>query len=146
MNINRFQHAVGQNSFHLVWKCKYAWDVFKFPWIRADCEAVLREAADKYHIGLHELQVMPDHVHCFAEIPSTMGVSKALQLLKEYSSYKLFRKHSWLRKYFRKGHLWSPGKFFRSVGSVTAEAIQNYIEQTNRGSLQQQSLMRYRVL
>lgn len=29
MNVSKFQHAVGQNSFHLVWKPKYAWDVFK---------------------------------------------------------------------------------------------------------------------
>ncbi|HHE36183.1 MAG TPA: IS200/IS605 family transposase, partial [Candidatus Woesearchaeota archaeon] len=35
------------------------------------------------------------------------------------------------------GHLWSPGKFFRSVGNVTAEAIKNYIAQSNRGSAKQ---------
>ncbi|HDP73639.1 MAG TPA: hypothetical protein ENN46_01635, partial [Candidatus Woesearchaeota archaeon] len=25
-------------------------------------------------------------------------------------------------------HLWSPGKFFRSVGNVSADVIQNYIK------------------
>lgn len=146
MNIKHHAHSVGQNTFHLVWKCKYAWDVFKFPWVRADCEAILHEAADRYSIEVHELQVMPDHIHCFIGLPSNISVAKALQLLKGYSAYKIFRKHTWLRRYFRKGHFWSPGKFFRSVGSVTSEAIQDYIAQTNRGSLEQQSLTRYRVL
>jgi len=73
---------------------------------------------------------MPDHVHLFAEVPPTMCISKALQLFKGISSYKLFKKHPWLRRHFRKGHFWSPGKFFRSVGNVTAETIQHYISQS----------------
>jgi len=85
-------------------------------------------------------------VHCFVKIPPTMCISKALNLLKGYSSYKLFQKHKWLRRYFRKGHFWSPGKFFRSVGNVTAEAIKNYIAQSNRESRQQEFLTRYFAL
>ena len=146
METTNFSHGVGQNSYHLVWKPKYAWDVFKFPWVKADCEAILGEAAKRYGITLYELEVMPDHIHCFAEIPPTMSISKALNLLKGYSSYKLFQKHKWLRAYFRKGHFWSPGKFFRSVGNVTAEAIKNYIAESNRIVIRQQSLTRYSAL
>ena len=146
MEISRFKHSVGQNSYHLVWKMKYAWDSFKFPWVKKDCEAILREAAGRYGLTIYELEVMQDHIHLFVEVPPTICVSKALQLVKGYSAYRLFRKHKWLREYFRKGHLWSPGKFFRSVGNVTAEAIQHYIAQTNRGSYYQQSLLRYSAL
>lgn len=146
MEVTHFQHAVGQNSYHLVWKPKYCWDIFKFPWIKKDCEAILSEAAQRYGLQLYELEVMEDHVHCFVEVPPTMSVSKALNLLKGYSSYKLFRKQPWLRRYFRKGHLWSPGKFFRSVGNVTAEAIKNYIAESNRAGRNQQILSRYSAL
>jgi putative transposase len=146
MEITNFAHGIGQNSYHLVWKPKYAWDVFKFPWVKQDCEAILNEAVSRYGMTLYELEVMPDHVHCFVEIPPTMSVSKALNLLKGYSSYKLFAKHKWMRTYFRKGHLWSPGKFFRSVGNVTAEAIKNYIACSNRNYPMQQSLTRYSAL
>jgi putative transposase len=146
MEITNFSHSVGQNSFHLVWKPKYSWDVFKFPWVRNDCEAIIREAALRYKLEIYELEVMPDHVHLFVEIPPTMSVCQALNLVKGYSSFKLFRKHTWLRRYFRKGHLWSPGKFFRSVGNVTAEAIKNYIAESNRGSRQQAILTGYHGL
>ena len=146
MELTNFAHGVGQNSYHLVWKPKYAWDCFKFPWVQKDCTAILTEAALRYDLKLYELEVMPDHVHVFVEVPPTMSVSKALNLLKGYSSFKLFRKYPWLRNYFRKGHLWSPGKFFRSVGAVTAEAIQNYIAQSNRAVKNQQILSRYSAL
>ena len=146
MVLTNFSHSVGQNSYHLVWKPKYSWDIFKFPWVKKDCEAILNEAVLRYGMILYELEVVSDHVYCFVEIPSIMSVSKALNILKGYSSYKLFRKQPWLRQYFRKGHLWSPGKFFRSVGNVTAEAIKNYIAQSNRESMKQQFLTRYSAL
>jgi REP element-mobilizing transposase RayT len=44
----------------------------------------LREAAERYCMKLYELQVMPDHVHCFVGIPHTMSVSNALNLLKGF--------------------------------------------------------------
>ena len=131
--LNNFRHGVGQNAYHLVWRPKYAKDPFKFALVRQDCEQFLYEIALRYGFEIYELQVMSDHVHLFVEIPPTMSVSKALQLFKGISSYKLFRQHPWLRKHFRKGHFWSPGKFFRSVGNVTAETIQHYIAASNNG-------------
>ncbi len=102
MEITNFAHGVGQNSYHLVWKPKYSWDVFKFPWVRKDCEAILNEAGLRYNIKIYELEVMEDHVHIFVEIPPTMSVSKAMNLLKGFSAYKIFQKQPWLRQYFRK--------------------------------------------
>ena len=143
MELTNFSHGVGQNSYHLVWKPKYARNIFKFPWIKKDCEAILNEAALRYKIQVYELEVMEDHIHIFVEVPPTMSVSKALNLLKGFSAYKLFQKQPWLRRYFRKGHLWSPGKFFRSVGNVSAEAIKNYIAESNRGAREQKFLTGY---
>ena len=83
---------------------------------------------------------MSDHIHLFVDLRPDMSVSFAFQILKGYSSRMIFKYHPWLRRHFRTGHLWSPGKFFRSVGSVTDEAIKNYIAQSNRGSKYQTTL------
>ncbi|MEM2933246.1 MAG: IS200/IS605 family transposase [Candidatus Pacearchaeota archaeon] len=87
----------------------------------------MREVAERHGFGIYELHVAVDHIHLFVEMPPTMSVSKALQLFKGYSAFKLLQKHPWLRGYFTKGHFWSPGKFFRSVGNTTMEAVQHYI-------------------
>src|SRR3989338_3700914 len=128
MNLKSFKHAFGQNAFHFVWKPKYARDPFKFELVRIDCEIFIREAAQKHGFKIYELHIAVDHVHLFVEMPTTMSVSRALQLFKGYSAFKLFRKHPWLRNHFRTGHFWSPGKFFRSVGNTTSEAVAHYIK------------------
>ena len=130
MNIQKFRHAAGQNAFHFVWKPKYAKDPFKFLKLKVLCEEVLKEVAGKHGFEIYELSVQPDHVHLFVEIPRTMSVSKALQLFKGYSAYRIMKQHPWLRRHFSKGHFWSPGKFFRSVGNVTSETIEHYISQS----------------
>ena len=106
----------------------------KFEPVLKVCEAAIKNVAKRKTMQIFELEVMPDHVHIFVDIPSTMSVSKALQLLKGFSAKKMFEHHPWLRKHFRTGHLWSLGKFFRSVGNVSAEAIRNYIIGSNRAT------------
>ena len=134
-------HGVGQNVFHLVCarracpkaKPKYAMDPFKFALVRKHCEQFLREIALLHGMVIFELQVEADHIHLFVGLPPTMSVSRALQLLKGGSAYRLFRQHPWLRRHFRKGHFWSPGKFFRTVGNVTADVIAAYISDSHHG-------------
>ena len=127
MNLQSFSHAFGQNAFHFVWKPKYAMDPFKFFGVKVDCERFITEIAVKNGCKIYKLHVAVEHVHIFVELPATMSVSRALQLFKGYSAFKLLRKHPWLRRYFTKGHFWSPGKFFRSVGNTTSEAVEHYI-------------------
>ena len=126
--LKRYSHSIGQNCFHFVWKLKYANDAMKFYGIKNDIKRFLYEASKRYDIEIFELNIQPDHIHLFCGLPPNMSVSRAFNLLKGYTSYKIMHKHPWLRKYFRKGHFWSPGKFFRSVGNVTSEVVRNYIK------------------
>jgi len=133
MELNHTKHAVGQSAYHLVWRPKYNVKVFLKEFPRKIAEQAIREVAEKYKIEIIELRVMPDHIHCFAQIPATISISFALQVLKGGSARIIFKKCTRWRAFFsldgkRKPHLWSPGKFFRSVGSVTAEVIEEYIK------------------
>jgi len=124
LNLKHTKHAVGQNAYHLVWKTKYALDLFKSVYYRKVCEGALRQVAMKYGYKIYEMQVMPDHVHLFVECPKNISISKTLQLFKGISSRMLRRNFSFLREH---KHHWSPGKFYRSVGNVSWDVIQNYI-------------------
>jgi len=125
--LNRFAHSVGQNAYHLVWKPKYGYSRFSSDHFRSVCEGTIKLIALQYGFKVYELQVMPDHIHLFVECPPTICVSKALQLFKGISSRILRRNFSYLRRY---KCLWSPGKFFRSVGNVTSDTITAYIKQS----------------
>ncbi len=129
--LQRTGHAVGQNCFHLIWKPKYAYPVFRKDTMKAFLRNVLHEIAARHCMQMHELCIESDHVHVFAELPPTMSVSKALQLLKGGSSYRIRRQLVRMRKYKA---LWSIGKFYRSVGAVTDTAISRYINDTHHMS------------
>ena len=104
--------------------------------MRKIAEESILKVAEKWQIKINELKVMPDHVHCFAEVPVTMSVSFALQILKGGSARLILKICSRWRKILgdghKKPHLWSPGKFYRSVGAVNAETIEKYIQHSQK--------------
>ncbi len=101
------------------------------------CEEVLHEIAKRYHMTIAELSVMPDHIHAVVGIPSTMSISQAFHLLKGASAHEIFKRKPHFRHRYPRGHLWSPGKFYRTVGDADAETVLQYVRDQR---LQQSSL------
>jgi len=120
-------HSVGQNAFHLVWKPKYSSKFLQYELTNKVCQGALKLIAIQYHMKIYELQVMPDHIHLFTELPPNISVSKAFQLYKGISSRILRRRFKFLTKI---PMIWSKGKFFRSVGNVSFDTIQRYIKES----------------
>jgi len=127
-NLTRSSHAVGQNCFHFTWSPKYRYPVFRFPNYVKEMDQIIHEVAKKHDIIIHELCIESDHIHCFASFSSNISISKVLQLIKGGSSYVFRKKHIAMRKYKA---LWSRGKFYRSVGSITVDAVNKYIKDTH---------------
>lgn len=71
---------------------------------------------------------MEDHVHLFLSMKPTQDISSLIQSLKGISSKHLREMYPELKGYGSK--LWSAGKFFRSVGSVTADTVEYYIKES----------------
>ena len=93
------------------------------------CEEILQEIATRHHIIITELSVMPDHIHAVVQLPTTMSISKAFHLLKGASAHELFKRKPNFRRRYYKGHFWSPGKFYRTVGDADAETVINYVRE-----------------
>ena len=136
VELERHKHSIGQSAYHFVWRPKYNFKVFRHPYPRMVCVEALKTVAKKWKIKIYEMEVMQDHVHVFAEVPPTMTVSFALQILKGGSARIFFKRcRIWRLFFLERGlklHLWSPGKFFRSVGCVTAEVVHSYIKYSNK--------------
>ena len=91
-------------------------------------ESSLIRTAQIYRIIIHNLHVGADHIHMFVSLPFDMSISEAFRLLKGRSSHELRKAFPQLKDVFKKGHLWPPGKFCRSISNVKAQTIRNYIE------------------
>jgi len=89
-------------------------------------KVLLNEKAKEMKAIIHSLEVMPNHVHLFVESDPTQTPAHIAAQFKGYSSRILRREFPSLRS--RLPTLWSRSYYIASVGSVTASAIQHYIE------------------
>ena len=126
----KYQHvnsAVRESLWHVMFCTKYRHNMFaKFKYKKL-CEACLRKAARRHKLEIVELEVMPDHVHLIVRLPITLSISKALMLLKGGSAYLFFRHHSKARLRYPRGHLWSKGKFYTTVGYTDLPSTLDYV-------------------
>ena len=129
-------HIKYQMVYHLQWVPKYRYKIFGKEKYRYDYENILHIVAKRHSMQILELAVMPDHVHAVVSCNAWMPAPKALALLKGASSYDFFHLHPEFRLRYPQGHLFSPGKFCRSVGDVDLEKTKNYVrEQAQQATL-----------
>jgi putative transposase len=76
------------------------------------------------------MEIVVNHIHLFLEFQPSASLSEVVQYLKGGSSYRMFKLHPELKKRYWGGNFWSSGKFFRSVGNVTADTIKHYIKES----------------
>ena len=122
-------HALFQCVYHIEWGPKYRFNVLRKQSHREDMETILRGIAQRKDMKIEELAIIPDHVHIVVHVKPSMSLGKAIQLLKGISSREMFLKHPNLRERYRRGHYWSPGKFYRSVGSIDLEKTKKYVQE-----------------
>lgn len=117
--------AIFSLKVHLVWCPKYRRKVL-VNGVDERLKTLLMEKSQERGFVIHAMEVMPDHVHLFLEHDPTYGAAEIVNRLKGYTSRILRSEFPWLRS--RIPTLWSRSYFAGSVGSVTATAVQKYIE------------------
>lgn len=109
---------------------KYRYSIFYNTRIKKDCELILSNICVEKVYKIHAMEVVDNHVHLFLEFHPSNSLSEVIQYLKGGSSYRLFKLHPEMRNQCWGGSLWSSGKFYRSVGNVTADTIKHYIRES----------------
>ena len=130
MELCSFSHGYGQITYHIVLVPKYRYRIFYNRQVKKDCELILKNICMEQGYKIHAMEIVADHVHWFLEFHPSTSLSKVVQYLKGGSSRRLFKLHPGLKKRYWGGNLWSSGKFFRSVGNVTADTIKHYIRES----------------
>ncbi len=124
-------HTVGQNIHHLEWCTKYRYNMFCKDKYKNALEAILYDIAKEKGMKIISLTVATNHVHIVADMPFWMSQSKALNIFKGGSSYRLFRLNEKFRMRYPRGHFWSPRKFARSVGDADLDTVVDYVKNHN---------------
>lgn len=112
-------------QYHVIFCPKYRRKVLTDALAQRMKELVL-EKQDEYGYAVIEMEVMPDHVHLLLDVDPRIGINRIVGKIKGYTSHKLRAEFPWLKK--RLPTLWTRSKFISTVGAVTLDVVQAYIE------------------
>jgi len=73
-----------------------------------------------------------DHVHAYISAPPKHSITYIVKCLKGISARKLFEAFPELREQLWKGELWNHSYYVETVGCISDEVIQKYIEDQNK--------------
>jgi putative transposase len=123
----RSSHAVFRLRYHFVFITKYRKPVLRGD-IAKEIRKITREVCRTHDIEILKGHIRPDHIHLLLDVPPKMAPSKVMQAIKGKTSHRMLQDHRRLRKEFWGRHLWARGYFVATSGTVTDEAVAEYIE------------------
>ena len=117
------------NWQHLVFVTKYRLKMFRNPKTVEVIRKAITEAAKRNRIDIREFAFGDDfaHIHIEVNVPNTLSIARAVQLLKGYSSYVVFKEIPRHRLRYRHGSFWSAGYSNSSVGPQDETKVRDYI-------------------
>lgn len=123
-------HSKYSIKVHIIFVTKYRKKLFALGKYGDDVKQFLYDAAKKYGYTIIQMETDKDHVHILLEYSPKVSVSNIVKQLKQYSTYKMWMYHrEFLSKhYWKRQILWSDGYFACSIGQVSQEIIERYIQ------------------
>lgn len=112
-------------QYHVIFCPKYRRKVLTDAIVPRLKELVFAKQAD-YGYTVLEMEVLPDHVHLLLDVDPREGIAGIIAKIKGYTSHELRNEFPHLVK--RLPTLWTRSKFISTVGAVTLDVVQQYIE------------------
>lgn len=128
MEENHTNHSTYKIGYHLVWTTKCRNDVLNER-ISLSIKRILAQTCTTYGWKMPEVEVMPDHVHCFVQAPPQHSPEEITRTLKSISALGIFNEFPNLkgRKFWGSG-LWEKGYYVGTVGDMSQDAVLRYIQ------------------
>ena len=114
--------------FDLVFVTKYKKSIFDTNEKQEELKTLLSSFAEKNGSTIESVKVMPDHVHLVLTFPPKFAPSSIVKSFKGAAAREWFKLHPEDKQKLYKGHLWAPSFFMQTVGVVSRETINEYVE------------------
>ena len=113
------------NQYHIIFCPKYRRKVLVDD-IEMDLREIFYTVAEEKQVDIKALEIMPDHVHMFIAFDPKQPLHELIKLFKGRSSRILRDKYPKLKS--RIPSLWTRSYFCCTIGHISEETIQQYIE------------------
>ena len=129
MDYNRGSHSKYSLMVHLIFVCKYRKKLL----IRygEEIKNIFIEIANNNNCKIIEMEEDKDHIHMLLSYNPTQSITKLATKFKSISTYRIWRQnnnHLHLKsEFWKENTFWSDGYFACSIGQVSKEIIEKYI-------------------
>ena len=86
-------------QYHIIWCPKFRFSVLKGS-VDETLKQILRKICDDYNYHIKALEVMPDHIHIFIDVPQTVAPCDVVRTLKSISAIELFKAFPQLKQFY----------------------------------------------
>lgn len=121
-------HTVHRCLYHVVFVPKYRRRVLQRELVRR-LTTLFYECCRANRWYIHELAVMPDHIHMLLQLPPKMPLPQAVQYLKGGTSKIVRKEFPELEEFLWGDSLWADGYFAETVGRASETAMREYIQE-----------------
>ena len=117
-------------NYHIIWGVKYRnkWMIIA---LEDEIKQILHDIASENGFCIKHLEIgLDDHVHLLISAPPKLSVTAMVKCLKGTSSFRLFRLHPELKRFYwsdKDRHIWLPSYFVESIGTTNSDAAAEYI-------------------
>lgn len=120
-------------QYHVIFVCKYRKKLLSLSVISDAVKHFSSEICRHHGITIRYMETDKDHIHYMLETSPNMSVSKAIRLMKGYTTFWLWKTvPDILSAYFwRERTFWTDGYFACSIGNVSESTLKEYI--SNQG-------------
>lgn len=125
-------HSVFELQVHLVWCTKYRYHVLQGE-VQLRCRDLIKQSCNAMDIQILKGVVSKEHIHLHISYPPKLSISEVVKRIKGRSARKLLQEYPHLKKRYWGGHFWSIGYGCWSVGNITQELLEEYLEHHNNG-------------
>ncbi len=119
-------HTTHRLLYHIVFIPKYRRKVLHGELVQRLHE-LFYECCKANRWYIHEMTIMPDHLHMLLQLQPRISVPKAVQYLKGGSSKVIRKEFPELEEFLWGDSLWADGYFAETVGRASEETMKTYI-------------------
>ena len=134
MKLMKNKHATHQIGYHIVFCTKFRYQILTNE-VEMVCKKIIAEVCIDNKWKLESIEVMPDHLHLFIQTDPLISPSRIVQIIKSISAVKIFTTFKKLKgeKFWGSG-LWSKSYYVGTVGNMSKDVVQKYINNQKSNS------------
>ena len=80
-------------QYHLILVCKYRKKLLSSNQLFEDIKGLSRKILEKHDVIIKYMETDKDHIHYMLELNPNISISKAVKLLKSYTTFHIWRKY-----------------------------------------------------